>query len=45
MVPLISTNGPVTNEENSPQYIRKPLPCFTVTFLCIVCQILLQPNV
>ena len=33
MVPLISTNGPVPNDENTPQYIIEPPPCFTVIFV------------
>ena len=41
MVPLISTNGPVTNEENSPQYITEPHHV-SLSFLCIVCQIFLN---
>ena len=30
MVSLVSTNGTVPNDENTLQYIREPLPCFTV---------------
>ena len=33
MVSLISTNGPVLNDENTSQYIREPPPCFTVIFV------------
>ena len=33
MVPLISTNGPVPNNENTPQYIREPPLCFAVIFV------------
>ena len=33
MVPLISTNGSVLNDENTFQYIREHSPCFTVIFV------------
>ena len=33
MAPLIKTNGPVPNDENTPHYIREPPPCFTVIFV------------